>query len=64
MQRNIVTEETVKAVATSYDDEEYYAVCYKSDGGVGAVCEYPGAYVYVLRAERTLDDGVCGQISE
>ena len=65
MQRNIATEETVKAVlTTSYDEEEYYAFCDKSDGGVGAVSEYAGADVYVLRAEGTLDDGVCGEIGE
>ena len=49
---------------TSSDVEEFYAVCYKSNGGVGAVSEYAGADVYVLWAEATLDDGVCGEISE
>ena len=44
---------------TGSDVEEYYAVCYKSDGGVGAVSEYAGADVYVLRTEWTLYDGVC-----
>ena len=49
---------------TSYVDEEYYAFCNKSDGRVSAVGEHAGAYVHVLRAEGTLDDGVCGEISE
>ena len=49
---------------TSSDVEEFYAVCNKSDGGVGAVSEYAGADVYVLRAEGTLDVGVCGEIGE
>ena len=49
---------------TSYVDEEYYAVCYKSDGRMGAVSEYAGADVYVLWAEGTLDDWMCGEISE
>ena len=49
---------------TGSDVEEFYAVCYKSNGGVGAVSEYAGADVYVLRAEGTLDDGVFGEIGE
>ena len=49
---------------TGSDVEEFYAVCYESDGGVGAVSEYAGADVYVLWAEGTLDDGVCGEIGE
>ena len=60
MQRNIATEETVKAVvppvATSRSSTPF--------AGMGAVSEYPGADVYVLRAEGTLDDGVCGEIGE
>ena len=47
---------------TSDVDEEYYAFCNKSDGGVGAVGKYAGAYVHVLRAKRSLDDGVCGEV--
>ena len=31
---------------------------------MGAVGEYPGAYVHVLRTERTLDDGVCGEVGQ
>ena len=49
---------------TGSDVEELYAVSYKSNGGVGAVSEYAGADVYVLRAEGTLDDGVYGEIGE
>ena len=49
---------------TGSDVEEFYAICYKSDGGVGAVSDYAGADVYVLWAEVTLDDGVCGEIGE
>ena len=32
---------------TSDVDQEFYAVCNKSDGGMGAVSEYAGADVYV-----------------
>ena len=49
---------------TGSDVEEFYAVCNKSDGGVGAVSEYAGADVYVLLAERKLDDEVCEEIGE
>ena len=49
---------------TSDVDEEYYAVCNKSDGGVGAVSEYAGADVYVLWAEGTFDDGMYREVSE
>ena len=46
---------------TCSDVEEFYAVCNKSDGGVGAVSEYAGADVYVLRTEGTLEMG-CAEI--
>ena len=36
---------------TSSDFEEFYAVCYKSDGGVGAVEEHPGADVCIVGRE-------------
>ena len=45
---------------TGSNVEEFYAVCYKSNGGVGTVSEYAGADVYVLRTQGTLDDGMCG----
>ena len=49
---------------TGSDVEEFYAVCYKPNGRVGTVSEYAGADVYVLWAEGTFDDGVCGDIGE
>jgi len=62
MQRNIAAEETVKAVVPPVTTARSSTPFAASPLEVGAVGEYAGTYVHVLRAERPLDDGVCGEV--
>ena len=48
---------------TSDDREEYYAICGQSDERMGTVIEHDDPNVYVLWADGSLDDGMCGAIS-